>query len=294
MFIKIKGKDMKFIRSFRKKTINFFFKRLTQSVRNESIRPFCIDKQGLWFKTKYGFSVYSNLKNRILELDVKAAWEDMESGFILDNIKEGDVFIDVGANIGYFSMLAAKKKAAKVLAIEPAPNTFTMLDMNIQHNVLTNVIETFNVALGSKDGKVKFVSSLGPKNHIEYETENIHEGLPAIDVDIITLDGMLRSRKEIEKINFIKVDIEGAEYAFLLGAQKTIEVFKPMILMEIQEHRLVKYNVTARQIFNFMDNLGYKYLLVTESVIKEAGVYKEDLKKGRDFIFYTSCHSPIY
>jgi hypothetical protein len=113
MFLKIKDKEMKFIRSFRKKTTNFFFKRLIQSVKNESIRPFCIDKQGLWFKTKYGFSVYSDLQNRILELDVKAAWEDMESGFILDNIKEGDVFIDVGANIGYFSMLAAKKKQPK-------------------------------------------------------------------------------------------------------------------------------------------------------------------------------------
>ena len=73
---------MRCVDSLRKRATNFFFTRLIQNVKNKKIRPFRIDEQGLWFETKYGFSVYSNLKDRILELDVNATWEDMESTFI--------------------------------------------------------------------------------------------------------------------------------------------------------------------------------------------------------------------
>lgn len=285
---------MRCVDSLRKRATNFFFTRLIQNVKNKKIRPFRIDEQGLWFETKYGFSVYSNLKDRILELDVNATWEDMESTFIVHNLKEGAVFVDVGANIGYFSMLAAQQKAGKVLAIEPIPKTYDMLNMNIEYNMFTDVIEPLNIALGSKEHTAKFICSLGPKNHMEYEVDNIHRDLPTINVNVTTLDNLLKYRKEISRIDFIKVDIEGAEYSFLLGARKTMKAFKPIIMMEIEEHRLAKYNVTAENIFNFMNDLGYKYLSVAEDSITEGNIYTEDLKRGRDFIFHTSNHNLIY
>jgi len=285
---------MRCVDSLRKKTINFFLTRLIQTVKSGKIRPFCIDEQGLWFKTKYGFSIYSNLKDRILELDVNASWEQMESSFIADNIKEGDVFVDVGANIGYFSMLAARQKAAKVLAVEPVPGTYEMLNMNIKHNMLDNVIESFNIALGSEKRTAKFVSSLGPKSHMEYDVDNVHSDLPTIDVHVTTLDDLLKDRGKITRIDFIKVDIEGGEYGFLLGARKTIEAFKPIILMEVEEHRLVKYNATTEEVFNFMNDLGYKYLSVAGDSITKGNICEEDLKRARNFIFYTGEHTPIY
>lgn len=285
---------MRCVDSLRKRATNFFFTRLIQNVKNKKIRPFRIDEQGLWFETKYGFSVYSNLKDRILELDVNATWEDMESTFIVHNLKEGAVFVDVGANIGYFSMLAAQQKAGKVLAIEPIPKTYDMLNMNIEYNMFTDVIEPLNIALGSKEHTAKFICSLGPKNHMEYEVDDIHRDLPTINVNVTTLDNLLKYRKEIGRIDFIKVDIEGAELSFLLGARKTMEAFKPIIMMEIAEHRLTKYNVTAENVFNFMNDLGYKYLSVAEDSITEGNTYVEDLKRGRDFIFYTPNHNLIY
>ncbi|HUU17903.1 MAG TPA: FkbM family methyltransferase [Sedimentisphaerales bacterium] len=285
---------MRCVDSLRKRATKFFFTRLIKNVKNKKIRPFRIDKQGLWFETKYGFSVYSNLKDRILELDVNATWEDMEGTFIVHNLKEGAVFVDVGANIGYFSMLAAQQKAGKVLAIEPIPKTYDMLNMNIEYNMFTDVIEPLNIALGGKEHTAKFICSLGPKNHMVYEVEDIHRDLPTINVNVTTLDNLLKYRKEIGRIDFIKVDIEGAEHSFLLEARKTIEVFKPIIMMEIEEHRLTKYNVTAENVFNFMNDLGYKYLSVAEDSITEGNTYVEDLKRGRDFIFYTPNHNLIY
>jgi len=281
-------------KSLRKRIISFSLTVLSRYVRNLTIRPFSIDEHGVWFKTNYGFSIYSNLKDRILKLDVNPEWEEMESSFILHNLKDGDVFIDVGANIGYFSMLAAQQKAAIVLAIEPIPKTYEMLNMNIEHNMFANVIQSLNVALGSKSYTAKFTCALGPKNHAEYEANNIHSNLPTIDVEVVTLESLVRSRNEINKIDFIKVDIEGCEYDFLLGAKESIEIFKPMIMMEIEEARLAKYNATAQQVFAFMDSLGYKYLSVGKDSITEGTIYTEDLKKGRNFIFYTHRHAPSY
>lgn len=285
---------MRCVDSLRKIATKFFFTRLIKNVKNKKIRPFHIDEQGLWFETKYAFSVYSNLKDRILELDVNATWEDMESTFIVHNLKEGAVFVDVGANIGYFSMLAAQQKAGKVLAIEPIPKTYDMLNMNIEYNMFTDVIEPLNIALGSKEHTAKFICSLGPKNHMVYEVEDIHRDLPTINVNVTTLDNLLKYRKKIGRIDFIKVDIEGAEHSFLLGARKTMEAFKPIIMMEIEEQRLTKYNVTAENVFNFMNDLGYKYLSVAEDSITEGNTYVEDLKRGRDFIFYTPNHNLLY
>jgi len=286
--------NMRIVRSLRKEFTNFCFTRLIQNVKSRKHRPFYIDEQGLWFKTKYGFFIHSNLKDRILELDINAAWEEMESSFILDNLKDGDVFVDVGANIGYFSMLAARQKAGKVLAIEPTPKTYDMLNINIKYNMFTDVVETFNFALGSEIHTAKLVPSLGPKSHMEYKTDNIHSHLSTIDVKVTTLDNLIKDNKEITRVDFIKVDIEGAEYNFLLGARKTIEVFKPMILMEIEEQRLTKYNATAEKIFNFMEHLNYKYLSVTEDLIAKGSSYQEDLEKGRNFIFFNDDNHPIY
>lgn len=281
-------------KSLHRKFSIYLLQKLIQRVIKGKIRPFCVDQQGLWFKTKYGFSVYSNLKDRILELDVNPAWEEMESAFTLNNLKEADIFIDVGANIGYFSMLVAQCKAAKVLAIEPAPKTYEILNMNIKHNMLDRVIEPFNVALGSHKSTVKFVSSLGPKSHIGYRVNNIHAHLPTIEVKLTTLDEMLKDRQDIKKVDFIKVDIEGAEYDFLLGASHTIEKFRPMILMEIQEQRLIKYGANSEKVFTYINDLSYKYLFVTDNSIDEGRNYKEDLNKARDFIFYTDAHKPVY
>lgn len=281
-------------KSVRKKISKFFFRRLIQNVKHNKIRPFHIDEEGLWFETRYGFSVYSNLKDRILKLETNAVWEPMESTFIINNVNEKTVFVDVGANIGYFSLLAARQKARRVLAIEPIPATYDMLRRNIEHNLFVDVIEPLNIALGSKECAAKLVCSLGPKNHIVYEIDNVHRKLPTIDINVTTLDNILTDRKDIDRIDIVKVDIEGAEYGFLQGARKTLETFEPIIVMELEEHRLAKYNVMADHILTFMTDLGYKHLSVTEDSITEGHTFAEDLKTARNFIFHTGNRELLY
>jgi FkbM family methyltransferase len=280
------------IKSLHKRTNRFFLRGLSRRVKAGHIRPLSIDNEGIWFKTQYGFGVYSNLHDRILELDVNPVWEKMESKFIIDNVHENSVFIDIGANIGYFSLLAAHLKARKVLSLEPVPNTYQMLKKNISHNGFTDIIEPMNIALGDMDGIVKFTSAFGPKNHLQNDKYDVSRNTPLVDVRIAVLDNILKNREDIKKIDFIKMDVEGGEYGALSGARVTLKTHKPMVLIEIAEHLLSRYNTTPQQIFSFMAELGYNFLC-----FKGDSIYpgtKDGKIVCKDYLFYTEEHRPIY
>ena len=271
-------------KSIHKRLKRFSFWYLKNCITQNKLRPFTVDEEGIWFKTKYGFSVYSNLVDRILELDVNPDWETMESFFIENNVKQGTIFIDVGANIGYYSMLVASLGLSEVIAIEPSPRTYKDLKRNIEHNLMERNIKPFNIAIGSKDETCQFVTSLGPKDHIK-PTNQKDYGVETVPTQVTTLDNLVQNIAKGKNVDFIKVDIEGAEFEFLKGAEKTIQQCKPILLMEIKENDLKKYDVTPSEIFQFMADLNYEYLIVKKTeIIKDD--YKKHLKDSRDFIFY--------
>jgi FkbM family methyltransferase len=284
------GWKKKLVRGYRK----FVLGRFVRTIAAGSLRPFFVDAEGVWFPTKHGFSVLCNFEDRILELDVNPVWEAMETAFVLDNVRPGDVFIDVGANIGYFSMLAAQRQPSQVLAVEPVGRTFDVLARNVRHNGLGGVIHPLNVALGSHASTVRLVSTRGPKNHVEYAVGGNDRDLEKVEASLTTLDSLLKSPGSPARVDFIKVDIEGYEYEFLKGARETIARFKPMMLMEVEQHRLEKFGVQASDVFGFLAELGYRHLCVREDVVAPGGVLEEDLTKGRDFVFYTAAHRPVY
>lgn len=284
------GWKKKLVRGYRK----FVLGRFIRMIAAGDLRPFFVDGEGVWFPTKHGFSVLCNFEDRILELDANPVWEAMETEFVLANVRAGDVFIDVGANIGYFSMLAAQRQPAVVLAVEPVGRTFDVLVRNVRHNGLDGVIHPVNVALGSRASTVRLVSTRGPKNHVEYAVGGADNGQEKVEASLTTLDSLLTSSGLAGKVDFIKVDIEGYEYEFLKGARETIARFKPMMLMEVEQHRLEKFGVQASEVFGFLATLGYRYLCVREDAITPGGVLEEDLTKGRDFVFYTAAHKPVY
>ena len=285
---------MRLVKKWKKRWRRFLFEQLASAVRRGELRPFRVDLDGVWFETAHGFAVLCNFEDRILELDVHPVWEEMETTFVSSNIRPGDVFVDVGANIGYFSMLAAQNQPARVLAFEPVPGTFDLLTRNIRHNNLGEIIEPVNMALGSRDRTAKSVCALGPKNHIEYTLDDDDAGLATVEVRIGPLDGWLKEHASIERVDFIKVDIEGYEYEFLRGARETIRSFRPMVLMEVEEYRLAKFGVTAEEVFGFMKEAGYEYLRVGPEEIVPGTCPEKDLSMTRNFVFYTPQRPPEY
>jgi FkbM family methyltransferase len=135
--------------------------------------------------------------------------------FILDNLKLGDVFVDVGANVGYYTILASKRVGAngKVFAVEPVPQTVKVLKFNIKLNGLRNV-NVVDKAAWNSYCKLKMRVAFG-----EFGGASFFRNGVEIDVDAIPLDDVL---EDVPKIKLIKIDVEGAEYEVLQGLKQSL------------------------------------------------------------------------
>jgi FkbM family methyltransferase len=152
-------------------------------------------------------------------------YEPYETKLILRQTKKGDVVIDVGANIGYYTVLLADKigESGKVYAFEPDKTNFEILKKNVEVNNLKNVI-LVNAAVGSKAGKLKLHKSkenLG--DHKLYGDDKETE-----EVKIIKLNDFLKDKK----IDLMKIDTQGWEPEVIDGAKKIISKNKPIMFLE--------------------------------------------------------------
>ncbi len=148
--------------------------------------------------------------------------------------KEGEVVIDIGAHIGKYTILSSKfvGKAGKVVAIEADPDTFQILKRNIVLNNLTNVLP-LNYAVFSTRTRIKLYdqSTASAKYNSLILTRTAQTEKYA-EVNADTLDSILQIN-EINEVNWIKIDVEGAEFEVLKGATKTLSGKNIALLIEI-------------------------------------------------------------
>lgn len=156
--------------------------------------------------------------------------EPDEMGFLLHVLRSDDLFVDVGANVGVYSVLAAGVTGAPTIAFEPAPATFNDLRENLALNRIELKVDSRNVAIGATHGTIRFSTVRGPQNHVLREDESV---ATAVEVPIHPLDEALAGRVP----TLLKIDVEGYEGAVLDGGRRTLE--SPTLLaviMEIGKH----------------------------------------------------------
>ena len=138
-------------------------------------------------------------------------FEDMS--FVLHFLRPEDTFVDIGANIGSYTVLASSEVGAKTISFEPIPSTFASLKDNIALNKIDNNVIAYNIGLGSERGSLFFTNTLDTVNHvIPDRREN------SLKVEVRRLDDMQLSDTPI----LIKMDVEGFEKDVLLGMQTTL------------------------------------------------------------------------
>ena len=185
-----------------------------------------------------GVHIKSNVMEFIQQrLIYFGVWEPNLTSFITRRLKEGDIFIDIGANIGYYSVIGANLVGSQgsVVAIEASPSIFGMLQETIQLNKLSNV-RSINCAVSEKEGSVTLYkapneitsrSTISPERGYAAECEV--PGTPLMR--IVCPDELRRAR-------LIKIDIEGAELPVLREILENIQLFGPRleIVSEISSH----------------------------------------------------------
>jgi len=164
--------------------------------------------------------------------------------FITNFLRAGDSFVDVGANIGLYTLPAAAKKA-RVVAVEPSAKNRSRLEENLAVNGLTSVkIEA--CALGEKAGEMAFCDA-DALAHVELAGNGPR-------VPVRTLDSILPEGE----ISLLKVDVEGFELSVFKGAERAMRAgYLPVILFEMN-HSYERYGVTEAEIFGFLRSHGYQ------------------------------------
>lgn len=164
------------------------------------------------------------------------------------SLKENGVFVDIGANIGKYSIVLGRQlKKGKVVSIEAERGNFETLKKNIGLNKLENIFP-MNVACSNKEGKLTFY--IDPYSTGGHSLKPLKEN-KKVEVDAKKLDSILKILK-IKKVDLIKIDVEGAELEVLKGATSTLKKSHPKIIFEAWDNKRLD------EIRNFLREFKYK------------------------------------
>jgi FkbM family methyltransferase len=163
----------------------------------------------------------------------------------------GGIFIDVGAHVGKYSIPAAKNAAVTVVALEPDEYNFGLLKKNVALNHLPNII-CINKGAYSSPGKISFYTTeQGEGMHsIFKQAESKQE--KKIEVD--TLDNIIEQLNTNSPVSLMKIDVEGAEYDVLQGAEKILQKYHPGLIVEIWQHDPAR----LARVKEYLQRFGYK------------------------------------
>ncbi|MFA6361484.1 MAG: FkbM family methyltransferase [Candidatus Shapirobacteria bacterium] len=225
-------------------------------------------------------------------------YEPYETELILRQVKSGDIIVDVGANIGYYTILLADKvgKSGKVYAFEPDSTNFEILEKNIKANNLENVV-VIKTAVGSKNETktlYKSVENLGDHKLFNDQflisnvetiqnppvgkpTSSLKKGgsLKTETVKIIKLDDYLKNIK----IDLMKIDTQGWEPEVFVGAKKTIERDLPIIFFEYSPASYKLAKLSEMEMMSWLKKLYKKFWWIDEWLYIYKCLEKEKIDK---------------
>lgn len=212
-------------------------------------------------------------------------YEPITTKLILDIIKPGDVVVDAGANVGYYTLLFSRLvgNSGKVYAFEPDPINFSRLLKNIELNGCKNIVAE-RKALSDINGVVKlFLHELNPGGHT---ITDAYENLKFINVDCITLQDYFKDKKC--KLSFIKADVEGAEDRVLRGSGSLIDG-KVGLLLEFNYDIMSANHSDGQQLIDMLKGRGYGMIGINE----KAKLIVDIIESKRGVTLNVLCHRVI-
>ncbi len=175
-------------------------------------------------------------------------FEDM--AYVLHVVNSEDIFVDIGANIGPYTILACAAKKARGYCFEPVPSTFARLLNNLRINGLLDSVQAYNMGLGEKDGEALFTFSLNTSNHVLMSNE---QGQDAFLVKMKPLDTVITDAFP----TIIKIDVEGYEMFILQGMPYILENSAlHSVIIELNGHG-ERYGFSDNEIIQKMSDFGF-------------------------------------
>lgn len=212
-----------------------------------------------------------------LDLSIFGFYRKHETELIRKTVKKGDVVLDIGAHIGYFTLLLARLvgENGRVYAFEPDPTNSALLGKNVKTNGYTNVILE-QKAVSNKSGKVPLYLSQDHK--AGHTTFNTHSGRHCIDIEAVRLDDYFKDSNE--NIDFIKIVINGAEGHALQGMSSILQKNKNVkLLTQFIPEGLRGAGIEPQQYLKELMERGFKLYYIDERVQETKLVSIDDLMR---------------
>jgi FkbM family methyltransferase len=254
--------------------------------------PIAIGKRWLWerahwrhrqftAKTRHGLRVTGNTEDLIQRyLYYFGIWEPNITNWISSTLKSGDGFVDVGANIGYYSLLASRLVGSdgNVVAIEAADPIHVILEKHIRLNRLGNVRTVLAAAAETRG--VARVYLAGADNIGATKTTTGRPGVPGTEVAALPLCDILRE-DEIARARIIKIDVEGAEVSVVRGLAPVLDRLRPdaEILIEISPALMTDPGHSTAEIFSIMRGHGFSAFLLDNDYEAESYLAASGIKR---------------
>ena len=194
----------------------------------------------------------------------RGSFEPQEIELVKQQVNLGETVLDIGANIGYYTLMFAKLvgEQGKVFAFEPEPNNFALLKKNVEINGYSNVV-LVQKAVSNQNGTTQlYLCEENQGMHRVYHSVFCNESL---DIESLRLDDYFRGYNE--KISFIKIDIEGAEYAAIQGMQNLLRRNREVkILTEFSPAASLESGVDSKYYLNTLIDLGFNIYTVEKNI----------------------------
>jgi len=241
--------------------------------------------QAVWVAEGLGRRVAT----RLFEVD--------ETKYLFSQIKPGNICLDVGANVGYYTQMLASLVGGngKVVAVEPIPRNADLIKFNRHQNFASEIITVFECAVGSEDKKT-----------VEFLVANVNSSLSTVksnddkifrsyvaDVEVAqtrnvlcrTLDSIVEEMK-LEEIDFLKIDVEGFEFHAFTGFEKTLSNTqkKPkLIMVELSSEQLSQFGHSIEDVSQFLKKFGYTANRLNRGILCDCT--KADMEKEQNIFF---------
>jgi FkbM family methyltransferase len=220
---------------------------------------------------------------------VTGVYETYQTQLFKNTVQPGMIVVDVGANIGYYTLLAARLVGSKgiVYAFEPEPTGYELLCKSIAINGYTNIIAT-QKALSNVSGKTKLYVD---PNHIGVsslarDSAAVYGGVVGcLNVETVTLDDFLKAIGN-DKVDVLKVDVEGAEELVLSGAQKVLDYNNLTIFLEFIPEKMRALGTEPMALLTSLKTRGFEAKFINEhkqelEVITDLGKFLSEIEQHK-------------
>ena len=216
----------------------------------------------------FGNKLFLNKKGLALSISHYGTYEESEAKIMEEKIKVGNIVVDVGANIGLHTLNMAKivGNTGQVFAFEPDPSNFEILEKNVKINNYQNIILE-QKAVGDKNGRTTLYQSDHPGMHRIFPQTKQAKG--QVQVELTSLDKYFIDSNLADKINFIKIDVEGLEFSVLKGMKNILKNNKKIkILFEFAPKNTMEAGFTPIELLNYLTSHDFKLYCIDERTKK--------------------------